>query len=279
MDLDQAIKGDPVGPEKSSDPSDPLVGQIVGGHYEILFRLGSGGMGTVYKAKHLLLNRFAAVKLLSKLDEKAVLRFQQEAKAAGRLQHANIAGVHEFGFDANDNPYLVMDFVEGVPLSEIIDKQGRLPAERLIDIALKICAGLAYAHNTGVIHRDIKPANIMLSQSGNGTEVVTIIDFGIAKLLLEGQDLTQTGETFGSPLYMSPEQCRGEKLDAQSDIYSFGCLLFQALTGRCPFEGENAFKTLMMHVNDCPPSMNSTDKSLVVPRGLEDIVQRMLRKD
>ncbi|MGD9683583.1 MAG: protein kinase [Candidatus Obscuribacterales bacterium] len=269
------LKVSPSASEKDAE----MVGTTVGGHYEILSVLGKGGMSTVYKARHILLDRIVAIKfVLPKLvhDEKTIWRFQQEAKAATSLQHPNICGVKEFGLDERGCPFLVMDLIDGQTLKELIGK--RLAEKRIIELARQICAGLEYAHAQGVIHRDLKPENIVVTRDKSGSEEVKILDFGIAKLLRddeEGPNLTKTGDIFGTPTYMSPEQCLGKRVDRRSDIYSLGCLLYEMAAGKPPFASESSLEMLMLHVNESPPPL----EKLAVTTDMEKIIYCCLRKD
>lgn len=237
----------------SQSTNDGLIGQTIAGRFQVLAKLGEGGMSVVYKARHLMLNRIVAVKLIKPglMQDKAAMRFQQEAKAATSLNHNNIATVREFGYDDN-GAYLVMDFVEGIPLDLAIRQDTVLDEERTKKIVSQICEGLKHAHEAGVVHRDLKPANIILSHNANGEEVPKIVDFGIAKFVDEENqaNLTQTGEVFGTPNYMSPEQCLGKRADARSDIYSLGCVAFECLTGKPPFVADSALEILMKHSNE-----------------------------
>jgi serine/threonine protein kinase len=261
-----------------------LSGKTIGEQYELLTPLGAGGMSVVYKAKHLLLNKIVAIKVLSPqriLDDSAIQRFQQEAKAACHLGHQNIVVTRDFGTDDAGRPYLVMDYISGESLEQLIrGKDGKtFDPKDVVHIISQITAGMAYAHKLGVIHRDIKPANIIVSEK-DGEVTATLVDFGIAKIVTgeEGQNLTQTGEVFGSPLYMSPEQCLGKKVDGRSDIYSIGCVMYEMLTGAPPFMGDGALATLMMHVNDEPQNLHD-DRSEELVRRLSFIVQKCLSKD
>ncbi len=238
--------------DSTTSDDDSIIGQTIAGRLEIISKLGEGGMAVVYKARHVMLDRIVAVKLIKPgmMQAKAAMRFQQEAKAATTLNHKNIATVREFGYDEN-GAYLVMDFVDGIPLSDVIKQEGKLNSERTKKIISQICDGLEHAHNSGVVHRDLKPANIIIARNSSGEEFPKIVDFGIAKLVDEESqgNLTQTGEVFGTPNYMSPEQCLGKKADRRSDIYSLGCVLHECLTGAPPFVSEAALETLMKHVN------------------------------
>lgn len=236
--------------QAKSASGDDLVGQTIAGRFEIIAKLGEGGMSVVYKARHLLLNRIVAIKFVKQgvMQTKAAMRFQQEAKAATSLNHENIATVREFGYDEN-GAYLVMDFVDGVPLNEAIKNELIFSEERAKNIISQVCEGLKHAHQAGVIHRDLKPANIILSRNANGEEIPKIVDFGIAKFVDEENqaNLTQTGEVFGTPNYMSPEQCLGKRADSRSDIYSLGCVAYECLTGKPPFVADSALEILMKH--------------------------------
>jgi serine/threonine protein kinase len=267
--------------DKSEQPCETVISD----RYKVLSLLGSGGMGSVYKVEDKTLGKIFAVKVLSpKLteDQAAFRRFSQEAKASGELNHPNINNVYEQGTTDSGAPFLVMDYLEGETLCDILKKEGRLQYERAIDIFEQICQALEQAHNKGVIHRDVKPSNIIIVPSEGGGELVKVVDFGIAKVLPATDNktaqLTQTGEIFGSPLYMSPEQCNGENLDARSDIYSLGCTMFETLTGRAPFAATNPFKVMMNQVQMPPPAMRSAAPKLEVPSALEAIIMTCLEK-
>jgi serine/threonine protein kinase len=225
------------------------IGSLVQGKYQIIEVIGKGGMGVVYKVRQVAVSKLMAVKRLlasreESINESALRRFQIEAKACFKLNHKNIVKV--FDFDPNDgDPFLVMEFVEGVSLSSLIRSKVRLSIESTMEIALQLCDGLAHAHGHNILHRDLKPQNIMY-QEIRSTELfgkeepphVKILDFGLAKIFdtADGtaRTLTKTGEAFGTPLYMSPEQCQGKQLDEKSDIYSLGCVIYECLTGQPP---------------------------------------------
>lgn len=258
-----------------------LIGQTVGSHYKILSKVGSGGMSTVFEARHLLLDRSVALKvILPQLvhNEHTAMRFQQEARAAAELDHPNICSVKEFGVDEpSGRAYLVMDLLDGITLQEVIETEGKLPTKRAIEIVSQICRALEFAHAKGVIHRDIKPSNIVLFKDESGKEKAKLVDFGIAKLTREdssGPDLTKTGEVFGTPKYMSPEQCLGKKVDSRSDIYSVGCVLFAMLAGSPPYVGDSSLEVMMKHLNDPPRQLSSAD----VEPWLNNIVMKTLSK-
>ncbi len=260
---------------ETEENDDDLIGQTIGGHYEILSRIGSGGMSTVYKARHTLLDKFVAIKfILPKLiyDKQTAKRFQQEAKAATELHHENICAVKEFEIHKENRAFLVMDYLDGKSLTDVIAKEGKLSSRRALDIAAQICTGLSHAHSKNVIHRDIKPANIVLVKDGRGEESVRIVDFGLAKLLRNdpaNPNLTQSGEVFGTPNYMSPEQCLGRGVDVRSDIYSFGCLMHEMYLGRPPFQASSNIEVIMNHVNDSPEIKGADDVEVLILKCLE----------
>lgn len=261
--------------------------QMVAGKYEVISLLGRGGMGTVYRVRHILLNIEMALKTLDTKhleDANASKRFQTEAKAAFSLQHPNLVKVHDFGVLEDGRPFLVMDFVQGKTLQGLIKERGRLQIEEVGAIFAQLCFGLAHAHERQIVHRDIKPANIMIVDDTNIKREgsVKILDFGIAKIVNsdrnEMQALTQTGEIFGSPYYMSPEQCSGESIDQRCDIYSLGCVLFESLTGTPPLVSSNALRTMMLHVNEAPPTLKEAALGEEFPEELEKMVAKMLAK-
>lgn len=264
-----------------------MVGKIIGDKYEVLETIGGGGMGMIYKAKHILMKRIVAIKMMHPQyvsSASNLKRFQQEAQAASALSHPNILAVFDFGLTPEGAPFLVMDFLEGTNLAEVLDEVGLLPASRATNIFAQACAGLAHAHSKGVIHRDLKPGNIMLVEFDQRKDFVKIVDFGIAKVLPSGDEsesshLTQTGEVFGSPLYMSPEQCRGRNLDIRSDIYSLGCVMYRTLTGSSPFFGQDPMECMYKQVNEAPNKFFETNPDTKAPEALEAIVFKCLAKE
>lgn len=255
------------------------------GKYTFLAVIGEGGMSVVYKARHPDLNKILAVKMLhSHLlgGEEAAGRFWQEARAASALSHKNVITVHDYGATPEGQQFMVMDYLAGTDLSKTIKANGPLPLEQALDVFIQICDGLQHAHNKGVVHRDLKPSNIVLTIDDDGRIVPKLVDFGIAKVLVDSDEqshaYTKTGELLGSPPYMSPEQCKGSKLDARSDLYSLGCLMYEALTGQPPFSGSNFMETIFKHVNDPPPSLKSANANIAYPAKLESILQKCLAK-
>lgn len=261
-----------------------LIGKTLDNQYEIVSLIGKGGMSFVYKATHLLMRKTVAIKTLLphlSLNAISLQRFQQEAQAASNLKHPNIIAVHNFGTTPDGEPYLVMDYVEGSSIADELERYGFVPVDRAVDIFIQVADALAHAHQRGIIHRDLKPSNILLLEKDGQRDHVNIVDFGIAKMLpqdgAEAVNLTQTGEVFGSPLYMSPEQCRGEKLDNRADIYSMGCLMYETLTGRAAISGDNTMEVLYNHLHEIPAPMKAPLTH--IPPPLERIVFKTLAKD
>ncbi|MBC7997923.1 MAG: serine/threonine protein kinase [Leptolyngbya sp.] len=272
--------------EAAPRQADELVGTTFCERYKIIDVLGGGGMGKVYHAQHLLMQRPVAIKILhAKLSNSvaALKRFRVEAQFASSLSHPNILSIHDFGVSGEGNPYMVMDYLEGENLTTLLESKTRLSAVRAINIFTQICSALGHAHAKGIIHRDVKPSNIMLVPFENRRDFVKIVDFGIAKFLdSEGagvEQLTRTGEIFGSPLYMSPEQCRGKELDTRADIYSLGAVMYLALTGKPIFSTSAALETMFKHVQEMPATFSQVSPDADIPATLETVVFRCLEKE
>ncbi len=262
-----------------------LVGKTIGDYYHIDKIIGQGGMSIVYLATQVLLQKKYAIKMLhSHLvnNEITVQRFQNEGKAICELNHPNIITIHSFGTYNDSQPYLVMDYLEGVTLSQYIEEHGFVPVNQALLIFKQIAKALAFAHSKNIIHRDLKPSNIMLVKDYDDNITVKILDFGIAKIISENDNvakLTSTGEVFGSPYYMSPEQCKGSKLDARSDIYSFGCLMYETLTGQLPFKGSNLIDTFNLQISETPKPFGIACRNIKLPSNIEYIVFKALEKN
>jgi serine/threonine protein kinase len=259
-------------------------GQLVAERFRVLSLLGKGGMGSVYLVEQIYLHKRFALKTLltTQTSDKALRRFQQEAKATSLLSHQNLVRLHEFGLINGVQPYFVMELCEGETLADLVKAKGKLSEEQAINVFITICNALAYAHSQGIVHRDLKPSNIMITTYPNGKDVIKVLDFGIAKVLrneTEFNTLTRTGEIFGSPYYMSPEQCLGKAIDSRSDIYSLGCMFFEILTGTPPFMGDNALSTMLKHQSEMTPSLKEATLGQKFPTELEQIVGQMLSKD
>ncbi len=265
-------------------PAELQPGVVLLEKFKILELLGVGGMGSVYRVEHLFMHQQYALKCLNKVQRNDITwrRFENEAKAANMLDHANLLRVFEFGLLPGGRPYFLMELVNGVTLADEVKKLGRLPMKRAIKIFIQVAFAIQYAHEHRIIHRDLKPSNIMLENKEDG-EAVKVVDFGIAKLTgvdeFNQQTLTKTGEVFGSPLYMSPEQCAGTGIDSRSDLYSLGCLFYEALTGAPPFIGESAIATMMKHQQEQPLSLKEASMGIGFPVGLEKIIATLLEKD
>lgn len=262
----------------------PLPHETFAERYEILELIGRGGTGAVYRVRHLHLDKYFALKILYTNDANkadTIKRFQQEAKFSTRLDHPGIVRVHDFGVHEG-KPYMVMDLLSGESLSELI-KTKKLSQERLLRVFGLILNALAHAHDKSIIHRDIKPGNILVGTDENGEDQVTLVDLGIAKELdrsvPQEMNLTKTGEIFGTPLYMSPEQCCGTPVDARSDIYSLGCVMYECLTGSPPFIGETVFEIINKHMNEAPPPFSSEIRNTKLGGRLEAVVLKALAKD
>jgi serine/threonine protein kinase len=261
------------------------LGRILGGRYQLLEVLGEGGMSAVFLSRHKELDQLVAIKVLRfdrSVGDDSLKRFLQEAKATFQLNHPNLIRLLDFSAAEEELPYLVMEYVSGTTLSDVLKEKGQLDAQEFVNIFGQVCDGLAYAHSKGIVHRDLKPSNIMLATEPDGTRVVKIVDFGIAKMAHSDkeQHLTKTGEIFGSPFYMSPEQCRGLSPDKRSDLYSMGCAMFECLSGSVPYRGENSMRTLFMHIDEPIPTLKLPKyRSFATARALEEVTHRLLQKD
>lgn len=263
---------------------DPRIGLVLDSKYELLERLGEGGMGAVYRARRLHIGDEVAVKLLSHditREKQAIERFRREARAAALIRHPNVVSIHDFNDESNvgdrDEAYIVMELVNGESLRHLIEREGRLPPERAVKLMLEICAGVGVAHRHGLLHRDLKPDNVIVSPPTHEGEDETakVVDFGLAKVRDEVSPLTQTGTLMGTLYYMSPEQCRGDELDARTDVYSLGAMLYEMLSGRPPFQANNLTGLITKHLHEAPPTL---DYSLGIPSALSSICFRALAK-
>jgi eukaryotic-like serine/threonine-protein kinase len=275
-----------------ADVPDPLLGATVAGRYKVVRKLGEGGMGSVYLALHTILEKQVALKVLhGELTRKADLvdRFMQEAKSASRIRHENVIDISDFGATPEGHVFFAMELLQGADLHDQVARaklSGQLlPWSRTKKIFLQICSALAAAHARGIVHRDLKPENVFLIDFLGDPDFVKLLDFGIAKLTdvsseEGGRKLTKTGMLFGTPEYMSPEQARGENVDHRVDVYAMGCILFQLVTNRVPFEADNFMGVLSQHLTQEPPVIPpEVFDQIGAPRQLASVIDRALEKD
>ena len=264
--------------------TDPLVGKVFDKRYRVDAMLGRGGMGAVYRATQLRMSRTVALKVLSNVladDLEQVRRFEQEAKAASLLHHPNTIKVLDFGIDETGQLFLVMEYLDGESVKELLRREGALPPDRVVHITRQILKSLAEAHTRDIFHRDLKPDNIMLRHVHGEQDFVKVVDFGIAKVAqgldTTGTQLTATGQIVGTPRYMSPEQARGGRVDGRSDLYSLGVLMYEMLAGRPPFDSETPIALVLDHIQTPVPPL-VVEGGRAIPPGLRALVQRALSK-
>lgn len=262
-----------------------LMGSVIAGRYEVIQEIGRGALGMVYLAKQRMVERPVAIKVLFEAvsaNSDSFLRFQREAQALSALNHPNIVVIFDFGLSEQGFPFLVMDYIRGANLRDLIADTGRMNADRAVPIFVQIASALAHAHARDILHRDLKPDNVVLTRVDGGGEQVKLIDFGLAKRLDEGRSgmkkLTMEGQVLGTPAYMSPEQIMGGKLDGRSDIYSMGCLMFHTLTGALPICGTNEIDTMQKHITTEPMDFDKAAPDAVISQGLRKVIQKCLRK-
>jgi serine/threonine protein kinase len=273
-------------PSAQAARPDAFVGTLLAGRYQILRVLGTGGMGSVYEAKHTTTGKRVAIKVLAphlSKDLKLVARFRREAMAASRLEHENCVQVDDFGEDGAGTFYIAMELIDGRGLGDELRAGGPMPPARVARIGVQLLKALDAAHVGGVLHRDLKPQNVMLAQKPGRPDMVKVVDFGIAKITTnEPGDqvaLTVPGTIFGTPEYMSPEQARGETLDARSDLYSASVVLWHMLLGRSPFRGTSVRDTLLKVFAEEAPSPTAERPGLALPPGFEDVLRKGLAKN
>src|SRR5215468_1585597 len=259
-------------------PQDPLLGKVLADRFEMLDRCGEGGMGVVYRARQIAVDRIVAIKVLNAQvaqDPQWVHRFINEAKACSKLQHPNTVRLIDFGQTRDGLLFMAMEFLDGMSLRTAIDRTGRMVPARVMKIIMQCCQSLAEAHGLGIIHRDIKPDNLFLVTLAGQPDFVKVLDFSVVTLKQQSSSAmqTQAGVVFGTPNYMSPEQGRGLPLDARSDIYALGIVAYEMLMGRPPFSSQNPMEVLAMHVRTPVPPL------VGVPDRIAQIVMRALNKD
>lgn len=243
--------------------------------------IGRGHLGIVYKAQKLSDQNLFAIKILTKQTDRDIQRFQREVRAASKFDHSNIVRVYDLGSTVDGAPYIVMELVTGTTLRKVIRTEGKLLAERCVNIFKQICDALAHLHEAGIVHRDLKPANIMIVPSGK-SEIVKLVDFGLAlpadPIAAKAEKVTLDGYVTGTPAYMSPEQCLSEHVDSRSDIYSLGCVMFRALTGLAPIAGATPQDTMTKQVRTPPTPFARAAGAKDIPPHLQQVILKCLEK-
>lgn len=271
-------------PRVNSQGPDPLVGRVINDRYRIVSTIARGGMGKVYRAEQQPLGRLVALKVLNpsytgENDPEFHKRFFLEASIASKLTHPNTVTIFDYGKTDDDIYYIAMELLEGRTLHRALRDEGPFEPERAMHIGRQICRSLREAHGLGVIHRDLKPANVYLVQHGDESDFVKVLDFGLVKNVEDkGEELTQTGLFMGSPKYMSPEQIRGDQVDARVDVYALGVIMYEMLTGKVPFDRPNSVNILMAHIQEEVPPMSVHNENVRVPQALEAVVRKCMAK-
>ena len=269
---------------RAAAPASDLVGQVVADRYHVVKKLGEGGMGQVYLAEHVKMGRRSAIKVMNPSmvhDPDAVARFNREASNASRITHPNVCAIYDFGETPDGLIYLAMEFIEGEPLTDLLEREGALPLPRATAIFLQTADALQAAHDLGIVHRDLKPDNIMLSRRKDGGETVKVVDFGIAKAVggdQAGQKVTKTGLVVGTPEFMSPEQLSGDNLDGRSDLYSLALVFYRMLIGKLPFEATSVQETMIKRLTDEPTTLAEARPDLSFPAGLQPVLDTALAR-
>jgi serine/threonine-protein kinase len=266
--------------------SDPYLDQEVAGQFRIVEKIGKGGMGAVYKAEQPDMNRYVAIKILhsrylSRSD--LVSRFRREARAMSQLSHPNTARVFLYGQLDDGACYFVMEHLVGQNLAQLVRAEGAMEPKRAMRIMIQVCSALEEAHQAGIVHRDLKPENIFITTQGGIRDFPKVLDFGLAKVTERqmrpgSMVLTQQGMVFGTPEFMSPEQAHGKTLDARSDIYSLGIILYELLTGKLPFDAKQPIEYIQLHVNATPIPLSERHPDTTFPPGLEEVLMAALAK-
>jgi serine/threonine protein kinase len=267
-------------------PDVDLTGRTIAGRYNVLRRLGEGGMGVVYSAMDTRLEKQVAIKVLKEdfaHRTDVVARFTQEAKSAARIKHENVLDVTDYGGTEDGSFYIAMELLVGTDLADVLHKDGSVELHRALAIAIQVTRALGAAHGKGIVHRDLKPENVFLIQADDGREVVKIVDFGIAQMKdvtgQGGKKLTQTGMIFGTPEYMSPEQAKGAAIDHRVDIYAVGVILYEMACGRTPFTGDSFMGILTQHLYEPAPAILSINPTAQITPEYESVIAKALAKD
>jgi len=269
---------------RAASPASDLVDQVIADRYHVTRKLGEGGMGQVYLAEHVKMGRRSAIKVMNPSmvhDPDAVARFNREASNASRINHPNVCAIYDFGETSDGLIYLAMEFIEGEPLTDLLEREGAIPVARAVDIFRQTADALQVAHDLGIVHRDLKPDNIMLSRKKTGGDLVKVVDFGIAKAVGgddAGQKVTKTGLVIGTPEFMSPEQLSGDSLDGRSDLYSLALVLYRMLSGKLPFEATTVQETMIKRLTDEPIKLADARPDLSFPAGLQAVLDTALAR-
>ncbi len=277
-------KGAPRGPARPKGP-DPLIGRVISDRFRVVSLIARGGMGKVYRAEQAPLGRQIALKILNPNyqgdhDPEFHKRFYLEASICAKLTHPNTVTIFDYGRTDDDVYFIAMELLEGQTLHRALREEKRLEPERALHIARQVCRSLREAHGLGVIHRDLKPANIFLVKHGDESDFVKVLDFGLVKDLdSTGEDLTQTGLFMGSPKYMSPEQIRGDRVDARCDVYALGVILYEMLAGQVPFDRANSVNILMAHVHEEAPRLSEVAPEARIEPAIEEVVAKAMAKN
>ncbi|MEO8846673.1 MAG: serine/threonine-protein kinase [Kofleriaceae bacterium] len=262
-----------------------MIGREIAGRFRILALLGEGGMGAVYRGEQLSLRRAVAIKVLRpemSANQMLLARFSAEAQAVAKLDHPNTVKVYDFGQDSDGSLFIAMELIDGKPLRSVIGAAGPLPPARAFNIALQVAASLVDAHAANIVHRDLKPDNVMLVDKGRQKDVVRVLDFGIAKLRDDSratqQAMTQAGDMLGTPQYMAPEQIKGEAIDGRTDVYALGCMLYEMVTARLPFEAPSIMAMLSKHLMEMPLPPSQRRPDLAIAPAIDHVVMAALQK-
>jgi serine/threonine-protein kinase len=287
--IDESLEQCPACGERVTLFQRTYASKLLDGKYQILDRLGIGGMGEIFKVRHIHLNELRVIKIMRPnvaADDQGMQRFLQEARTSTMIKHKNLAMLYDFAQLDDGSYYMVWEFIDGTNIQKWIGQNGAMPARLAVEISIQALSGLDHLHSMGLIHRDISPENIMLSQDHHGKLLVKVIDFGIAKQLAEGeggQGLTQTGMFLGKLKYASPEQAgflkENEHLDARSDLYSFGIVMYEMLAGRAPFQATNPHGYILKHVTEKPLPIHELNPEVKVPAQVESVIMKSLEKN
>jgi len=269
---------------RAAGPTSSLVDQVIADRYHVTKKLGEGGMGQVYLAEHVKMGRKVAIKVMSPSmmhDTDAVKRFKREAENASRISHPHVCAIYDFGDTPDGLIYLAMEFIDGEPLTALIEREGALPVARATAIFKQTAEALQAAHDLGIVHRDLKPDNIMLARNREGADLVKVVDFGIAIDVAgdkAGQKVTKTGLVVGTPEFMSPEQLSGDKVGGKSDLYSLALTYFRMLTGELPFQADSVQEMMVKRLTDDPAKLAETRPDLSFPDGLQQVLDAALAR-